>query len=369
MSPKSEGSNMVSRKMLLTTLYCAGMLAVTNIAFASMAEQTEPMMSSRAIDEELFVRIGGIDQWITVKGQDRHNPVVLFLHGGPGDPISPYADSIYGQAWKQRFTLVQWDQRGAGRTYGKSGPSIASTLNVNRMVKDGVEVAEYLVKHLHREKIIITGGSWGSILGVYMAKARPDLFYAYVGTAQVVNMKQIPGGYEKVLALARADADRKAIGELEAIGPPPWNALRKLGTLLQWQQVYEAKTGAPHTTPFSLSAEYTAVKDRADYAAGEELSFVTFFGATLLGPIMEVDLPQLGTKFAIPVFIIQGQEDLRAPPEIAKSYFDRIEAPQKQFFVLPGSSHEPSRDSTDFLLKVLLEKVRPLALEHPAERS
>jgi pimeloyl-ACP methyl ester carboxylesterase len=326
-------------------------------------------MSSRAIDEELFVGIGGIDQWITIKGQDRHNPVVLFLHGGPGDPISPYADSIYGQAWQQRFTLVQWDQRGAGRTYGKTGPSIASTLNVNRMVKDGVEVAEYLVKHLHHEKIIITGGSWGSILGVYMAKARPDLFYAYVGTAQVVNMKQNPAGYEKLLALARADADQRAIGELEAIGPPPWNALRKLGTLLRWQQVYEAKTGSLHTTPFSLSAEYTGVKDRADYAAGEELSFVTFFGATLLGPIMEVDLRQLGTKFAIPVFIIQGQEDLRAPPEIAKSYFDRIDAPQKQFFVLPGSSHEPSRDSTDLLLKVLLEKVRPLALEHPTERS
>jgi pimeloyl-ACP methyl ester carboxylesterase len=360
---------MVSRKVLLTTLlHCAGILAATNVfILASAADQAEPSMSSRAIDEKLFVPIGGIDQWITIKGQDRHNPVVLFLHGGPGDPLSPYADSIYGPAWQQSFTLVQWDQRGAGRTYGKSGASIGSTLTIDRMAKDGIEVAEYLTKHLHHKKIIITGGSWGSILGVYTAKTRPDLFYAYVGTAQVVNMKQNPG-YEKVLTLARAAGDQKAIGELEAMGPPPWDALRKLGTLLRWQQVYEAKRASPVITPHSLSAEYAGVQDRADYAAGEELSFVTFFGATLSGPIMQVDLPALGANFAIPVFIIQGQEDLRAPPEIAKAYFDRIKAPQKQFFVVPGSSHEPSRDSTALLLKVLLEQVRPLALEHPTER-
>jgi pimeloyl-ACP methyl ester carboxylesterase len=325
-------------------------------------------MSSRAIDEKMFVSIGGIDQWITIKGQDRHNPILLFLHGGPGDPLSPYADSIYGPAWQTSFTLVQWDQRGAGRTYGKNGPSIASTLTIDRMVHDGIEVAEYLTMHLHQKKIIITGGSWGSILGVYMTKARPDLFYAYVGTAQVVSMKQDPAGYEKVLTLARVAGDQEAAGELEAMGPPPWNALRKLGTLLRWQQVYEAKRSSPFITPASLSPHYAGAQDRADYAAGEELSFVTFFGPTLSGPIMQVDLPALGTNYAIPVFIIQGQEDLRAPPDIAKAYFDRISAPRKQFFLVPGSSHEPSSDSTNFLLKVLLERVRPLALGHPTER-
>jgi pimeloyl-ACP methyl ester carboxylesterase len=358
---------MDSRKLSRTT-HWATILAIANVfTFASAADHTELSMSSHAINEEMFVPIDGIDQWITIKGRDRRNPILLFLHGGPGDPISPYADSVYGPAWQKSFTLVQWDQRGAGRTYGKSGPSIESTLTIDRMVKDGIEVAEFLTNHLYKKRIIITGGSWGSILGVYISKSRPDLFYAYVGTAQVVNMKP-NSGYEKVLTLARAAGDQKAVAELDAIGPPPWDALRKLGTLLRWQQIYEAKRASQIITPSSLSAEYAGAQDRADYAAGEELSFVTFFGATLSGPIMQVDLSALGTTFAIPVFIIQGQEDLRAPPELAKAYFDTIEAPRKQFFLVPGSSHEPSRDSTDLLLKVLLGQVRPLALDHPRDR-
>lgn len=357
---------MNSRKLPWTTLsHCAAIVALANVfTFAFAADHAELSISSHAINEEMFVPIGGIDQWITIKGQDRRNPIVLFLHGGPGDPLSPYADSIYGPAWQERLTLVQWDQRGAGRTYGKSGPSIGSTLTIERMVQDGIEVAEFLTKHLHKKKIIITGSSWGSILGVYMAKARPDQFYAYVGTAQVVNMK-LNSGYETVLALARAAGDEKAVAELDAIGSPPWDTLRKLGTLLRWQRIYEAEKAPKTITLSSLSAEYAGVQDRADYAAGEELSFVTFFGATLSGPIMQVDLSALGTTFAIPVFIIQGQQDLRAPAKLAKAYFDEIEAPRKQFFVVPGSSHEPSRDSTDELLKVLLGQVRPLALEHP----
>src|SRR5882762_8894706 len=102
------------------------------------------------VDEEMFVRIGGIDQWITIKGDDRNNPVVLFLHGGPGAAMSPFADAMLG-GWEKNFTLVQWDQRGAGRTYGKSGPLIAPTMTIERMVQDGIEVAGYLAKHLNKK--------------------------------------------------------------------------------------------------------------------------------------------------------------------------------------------------------------------------
>src|SRR5512142_1882859 len=100
----------------------------------------------------MFIRIGGTDQWVTIKGVDRDNPVVLFLHGGPGDAYSPYADSLFA-GWDKDFTVVQWDQRGAGRTYGKNGPSIEPTMTVERMVQDGIEVATFLTKHLHQRKI------------------------------------------------------------------------------------------------------------------------------------------------------------------------------------------------------------------------
>src|SRR5688500_17553678 len=136
-----------------------------------------------AIHEQGFVTIGGIEQWITIKGTNTDNPVVLFVHEGPGNAMSAYADSMYS-GWENELTLVQWDQRGAGRTYGRSGAGIASTLTLERMTKDGIEVAEYLTRHLHEERIVLVGNSWGSLLGVNIVKKRPDLFHAYVGTAQ-----------------------------------------------------------------------------------------------------------------------------------------------------------------------------------------
>jgi pimeloyl-ACP methyl ester carboxylesterase len=117
----------------------------------SMTAQSSHGQPSNSVSEEMFVQIGGIPQWITIKGDDRNNPVLLFLHGGPGDALSPLADAMYA-GWEKDFTLVQWDQRGAGRTYSKNGPSIEPTMTVERMAQDGIEVAEFLTKHLHKKK-------------------------------------------------------------------------------------------------------------------------------------------------------------------------------------------------------------------------
>src|ERR1022692_2290817 len=102
--------------------------------------------NARAINEEMFVRIGGIEQWITIKGSDSANPVILVLHGGPGDALSPVADSMFA-GWDKDFTMVQWDQPGAGRTYGKTGSAVDATMTMERMTQDGIEVSEYLTRH------------------------------------------------------------------------------------------------------------------------------------------------------------------------------------------------------------------------------
>jgi len=171
-------------------------------------DRAVPSPSSHAIGEQLFVPIGGIEQWVTIKGQDAGNPVVLYLHGGPGNVMSPFADAFF-KSWWRHLTLVMWDQRGAGRTYGKTGPSVEPTMTIDRLAQDGIEVAEFLTKHLHKKKVILVGASWGSILGVHMAKMRPDLFCAYVGTAQDVNIQaNFAAAYPRLLALARAAADQ-----------------------------------------------------------------------------------------------------------------------------------------------------------------
>src|SRR5918998_1585470 len=136
--------------------------------------------------EERFVRIGGIDQWIQIRGEDRDNPVLLVLHGGPGWSNATFTLPL--RSWEKHFTVVQWDQRGSGKTFGKHGKMGSGTMTIDRMAQDGIEVAEFVSKHLKKEKIILFAHSWGTVLGIPMISKRPDLFTAYVGTGQVVNM-------------------------------------------------------------------------------------------------------------------------------------------------------------------------------------
>src|SRR4030095_15960117 len=131
------------------------------------------------IDQASYVEIGGIEQWITIRGEDKRNPVLLFLHGGPGDATNPWSYATF-RPWLQAFTVVQWDQRGAGLTLGKNGPSSASAITIARMTQDGIELTELLRKTLQKEKVILVGHSWGSVLGILMVKARPELFHPFL---------------------------------------------------------------------------------------------------------------------------------------------------------------------------------------------
>ncbi len=141
----------------------------------------------QGVEEASFVPIGAIDQWIAIRGEDRANPVLLYLHGGPGRSSTPLAPAL--RSWEKHFTVVMWDQRGAGKTFGRNGTD-EQPMTVARMVDDGIEVTEYLRRHLDKKTIVLLGHSWGTELGVLMAKQRPDLFSAYVGTGQVVSIAE-----------------------------------------------------------------------------------------------------------------------------------------------------------------------------------
>lgn len=135
------------------------------------------------IQEDRYVTLGGIEQWISIRGEDRNNPVILLVHGGPGDATSLYGYALL-RSWFKRFTVVQWDQRGAGRTYERDGPS-TPMVTIDRIVQDGIELSDSLRRELKKDRIVVVGHSFGSIVGLEMVKARPDLYYAFVGTGQI----------------------------------------------------------------------------------------------------------------------------------------------------------------------------------------
>jgi len=311
------------------------------------------------VDEALFAPIGGIDQWMTIRGQNRANPVLLLLHGGPGLALSPVPRSMFA-TWTRDFTLVQWDQRGAGRTYGRSGP-LGADVTIARMAMDGVEVAEFLRGHLHAPKILIVAVSWGSILGVHMVRMRPDLFSAFVGTGQVVNHREGKAiAYWQLLAEARTRLDRRAIEELETNGPPPYPSMAKATVHTKWANSYEP--GAPSrwdALRMVLFESDAGPGDLRDYARGLRDSDDHFREEG-----DAVDVRSLGTTFDVPFFVFQGAADNVAPPSLASAYVEAITAPHKEFVAIADAGHNVAATRSSEFLALLRERVRPFALIH-----
>nr|WP_315476633.1 alpha/beta hydrolase [uncultured Undibacterium sp.] len=313
------------------------------------------------ISQEKFVLINGIEQWITMKGDRCDNPVILFLHGGPANPMSPYAEAIYG-AWQKDFTVVHWDQRGGGKTFIRNPKTANEALTMELMVQDGVAVVQYLRQVLAKDKVILMGGSWGSALGLHMVKAREDLFFAYIGTAQIVSQKENQvAGYLKTLALARASGDSKMIQNLEEIGSPPWLNPRNFGVVRRATKVLEAKNTIAAPKHWWKPAEsYQMDELEAQYEAGEEYSFIQFVGFKNDGMYSKIDFPALGFSFKTPLFLVQGEEDLVTVPEVSKAYFDQIQAPEKAYVLLAKTGHNPNQTSVDAEFTLLKERVLPL---------
>jgi pimeloyl-ACP methyl ester carboxylesterase len=285
------------------------------------------ILSPKGIDEGSSVKIGGIEQWITIRGQDRGNPVLLFLHGGPGDVTNPWSFALF-TPWEKYFTVVQWDQRGSGRTLRKSGPAVAPTITVDRMMQDGIELSEYLRKRLGKEKIIIVGHSFGSILGTRMARARPDAFYACVGTGQVADGSKNPSvTYEALVKKAKATGDQRAIEELSRVGPPPWNSAEGYRVQHKWANAFEgADQFLDATIGLALVAPGNSVRDINDSGDGQLLS-----GERLWPQVKSIQPADLGLEFSIPFFVFQGEEDFTTSTALARQYLESIKAPRKEF--------------------------------------
>lgn len=346
------------RKWLIAT----GLVAAVLAPLSAVAGQTPvACQPGQKIAEEGFVPIGGIEQWVVIRGENCANPVVLIVHGGPGNPSTPFAENLYG-AWEKDFTLVQWDQRGAGKTFERNPGTADAPLTMAQMAGDGVEVAAYATRHLGKRQVILVGGSWGSALAVNMLKQKPQLFAAYEGTSQMVGYRENQTAtYRRILELTHAADDKQAITSLDALGPPPWQNPRAFGIVRRVLRRYEAKTTQPAPDAWwRFPPQYTTEAYKTAYTAGEDYSYVQLVGMKGDGMLSRIDLPALGTTFPMPIFIIQGKEDLLTMPSVTKAYYDRIKAPSKQYILLDKVGHDPNPLMVDAQLQVLKTRIAPL---------
>jgi pimeloyl-ACP methyl ester carboxylesterase len=348
-----------------------GIFLLLSVALAYRAFRQHTVAKSLAIHspsgiaQGMFVRIGGIDQWIQIRGEDRENPVLLVLHGGPA--YSYLSMTPFFRSWEKDFTVVQWDRRGVGKTFGRNGKSPGDQTGFDGLAQDGIEVTEWLLQHLHKQKIILLGHSMGSIVGVVMARQRPDLFYAYVGTDQIIDGPRNEAvSYEKLMIRVRQAANRKAIQELEELGPPPYKTLKQWWAKQQWITATDpiAPNFERRLLPLALFAPNYSLKDIRDVGAG--MQYTT---AGLLPEIMSYDIRQKGTAFETPVFMFEGEQDVLDPTELTVEYFGLIEAPHKELLLLEGAGHNAIITGPDQFLKELVARVRPLATRQAPEKA
>ena len=261
--------------------------------------------------------------------------------------------------------MVQWDQRGAGHTFGRYGTKTPD-VTLDRISKDGVELAEYLCRDLGKKRIIVLGHSWGSIVATRMVQMRPELFAAYVGTGQVTSWAaMVKTQYDLVLAKARKDGDQATIKEVEANRPDLANA--------QQYFAFSSKYHVRSLWPASdrewlqhLRSQAAELKAREPEQFKNLEDGMEFTGEHVLPDQLATNLPKIACDIDTAYFIIQGQDDIVTPTQAAVDYFRCIKSPNKELILIPNAGHFAFMTASDRFLEALTSKVRPVAIARGA---
>jgi pimeloyl-ACP methyl ester carboxylesterase len=307
---------------------------------------------------EEFVCLGGVAQWIGIRGRDRDNPLLLILHGGPGMPYAPFAPRL--RSWEEHFTLVQWDRRGVGKTLGRNGKPGCGEMSFQRMVDDAIELCEELLRRFPRSRLVVLSSSMGTLVALPLVQRRPDLVCAWVATdVNIGAARNEQAGHDATVAALRARGQRRAAAELERIGPDPrrcdargWQ--RKMQLIMKTEEVKPGFMGI--VMPTLLLAPDYGLRDLMHVFAG--LQFAT---AALLPELAAFDAWEHGTQLAVPFFVAQGEADVFTRVGPVVDYFRAVEAPLKRLHVIKGVGHFAAFVRPEQFMADVLREVRALA--------
>lgn len=293
-----------------------------------------------------YITIGGIKQWISVRGKNCQNPIILMLHGGPGSALSLYHDSLF-KDWEEQFTIVHWDQRGTGKTFEVNHPKaqtfqqlLNEPLTIETLVNDGLAVTDYIRKTYQSDTVILMGTSWGAFLGLKMAFVAPEKYSAYLGSSPLINFhSNTSASYALVLSEARQRQDNKTIALLNALGKPPWKSPKKFKQLRMTIRQY-AQSDVTPLPSLTTEADYADAHSRTAYETGEDFSFLKFLGLKGDGMANNVRLDECCLHYQTPIYLFQGEHDRLSIPSITHAFYDQLSAPTKSYTVVPHTGHE-----------------------------
>ena len=308
--------------------------------------------NNRPIYFEEYKKINGIEQYLFHAGTSYENPVILFLHAFAS--AESLMTNIFQKDWEEIFTVVHLDQRGAGKTFTKN-PTAAPTMELQ--LEDIHETILYLKERYQKEKIILVGHSWGSVLGSIYAKRHPENVAYYVGTGQVISvLKGERAGYEKAMEIAMQRKDMKSQKKLESIARYPYGEpedfIKECTLLRTVQQKYHLAPSKLSYIPLLKAMVTSPIFQFSDIHA--------FLGAekinsSLNNEMMNFDLDEESYEYKVPIYYILGADDWQVPYTLSKDYFQKIEAPRKKLYMLKGAGHFTMNDKPKEFFEALAD--------------
>lgn len=369
---------------IMGAIICMGMIVVVTLLLARKRIQKDKIARYKVADPKGIevleaIDIEGVKQWLHIRGRNRDNPVLLFLHGGPGLSQIGWFDEIQ-RPWEEYFTVVQWDQRLAGKSTSQAKKN-AHTLTNQQMVADTESVIRYLREILNQEKIFLMGWSYGTYLGMRIAKKHPEWLYAYIGIGQTVaKMEAYREEHALLLDYAETENNTGLVEKLEAMTPYPdpqdkMSSLRKYGPAI----AAELSKIGKRTMRYMSSADWFGMV-KLGILTSPHYSLIEIFRLSILrlphsakypgfqpghpfgAEFMAVDLPaEIGSTFEAPIFFISSQHNWHVPYTLADQWFKKIEAPYKEQIWFSGSAQCIHYEEAGKFLEVLVTKILPKA--------
>lgn len=346
----------------VTVAFAAGLAA---LAFAlTRPGTTPPVESADGIAALEQVTLGGGEQWISIRGHSTEKPVLLYLHGGPGQSGMPFTRFLFAEL-ERDFVVVDWDQRGTGKSHAALEP--VSTYTLDRIVADTVELSHYLAHRFDESKIYLAGTSWGSTLGVLAVQRRPDLYHAFIGGGQMVSQRETDLRiYRDLLAHARATGDGGLERRLLSFGEPPYEDVFANAFVMQQYEALEPDYTFVEPVqriedehygeigPWGVRGSEYDLVEKVNVLRGLMETFAVVY-PQLQGIDFRRDVPRL----EVPVYMVRGTSELAARDDLAVEWFDALDAPAKQMVTFDHAGHSVLTERPDRLHALLTGTVVP----------
>jgi pimeloyl-ACP methyl ester carboxylesterase len=349
--------------LIIISCLLACILLLTLVLLIYSPGKTPPFLDERgkqipgSISEKIHVNINGLDQGMFIKSKNAENPILLYLHGGMPDY---FLTKKYPTGLEDFFTVVWWEQRGSGLSYN-SGIS-AETMTLKQMISDAKEVTSYLRRRFGKEKIYLMGHSGGTFIGIHLAAEEPELFYAYIGVAQMSDqLRSEVLAYDYMLKKFSDNGNKKWAGKLESAAVTMKDGIPDAYRKLRDPAMHNLGIGTTHDMnsvitgiflPSLACREYT-ITEKFNMWLGKSRSGISIIWNEMLKTDLSAQVPEL----KIPVYFMEGIFDYTCSSAEAKKYFEKLKAPVKGFYTFMHSAHSPSFEEPEKMQQILMEDV------------